>query len=235
MIQVIPFESLGHQKHGWLDARHHFSFARYFDPNRSGYPPLRVWNDDTIKAGTGFPLHPHQDMEIITYVRSGAITHQDNLGNQGRIAAGDIQVMSAGSGIMHSEYNHEEVDTTLFQIWIETARRNVEPRWETRPFPKQNTGKFELLASGRPEHAGSGALEIYQDAALWVARAVTASRLHLRLGPERRAYLVPAVGSIVINGVTANARDGVYITNVEDLQIEMLSDGEMVLVDLPPI
>ena len=119
MIELRPFSSLGGANHGWLDAKHHFSFANYYDPARTSWGNLRVWNDDTIAPQTGFPPHPHRDMEIITYVREGAITHQDNLGNAGRTEAGDVQVMSAGTGIAHAEYNLEPETTTWFQIWIE--------------------------------------------------------------------------------------------------------------------
>ena len=120
MIDIRTFASLGHADHGWLDARHHFSFANYHDPTRMGWGRIRVWNDDRIAAKSGFPPHPHRDMEIITYVRTGAITHQDSMGNKGRTAAGDVQVMSAGTGVTHAEYNLEDEETTLFQIWIET-------------------------------------------------------------------------------------------------------------------
>ena len=126
MIERRPFEKLGGANHGWLDARHHFSFASYYDPNNMGWGALRVWNDDWIAANSGFPPHPHADMEIITYVRTGAITHQDSMGNKGRTGAGDVQVMSAGTGVRHAEYNLEPEATTLFQIWIETDKRGAE-------------------------------------------------------------------------------------------------------------
>lgn len=122
MIEKRSFESLGHADHGWLNARHHFSFADYYEPARMGWGAIRVWNDDEIAANSGFPPHPHRDMEIITYVRKGAITHQDSMGNQGRTGAGDVQVMSAGTGVRHAEYNLEQEPTTLFQIWIEPTR-----------------------------------------------------------------------------------------------------------------
>ena len=122
MIDIRPFASLGHADHGWLDARHHFSFADYHDPARMGWGAIRVWNDDRIAAKSGFPPHPHRDMEIITYVRTGAITHQDSMGNKGRTGAGDVQVMSAGTGVTHAEYNLEDEETTLFQIWVQTDR-----------------------------------------------------------------------------------------------------------------
>lgn len=136
MIERRPLSSLGAANHGWLDAKHHFSFAGYYDPARMGWGPIRVWNDDTIAAGTGFPPHPHNDMEIITYVREGAITHEDSLGNVGRTEAGDVQVMSAGSGVRHSEYNREDGATTIFQIWIQPKTRGEAPSWGARPFPK---------------------------------------------------------------------------------------------------
>ena len=134
MIELRPHLELGGAQHGWLDARHHFSFASYYDPKRMGWGALRVWNDDTIAAHTGFPPHPHRDMEIITYVRKGAITHKDNLGNQGRTAAGDVQVMSAGTGITHSEFNEEGEPTQIFQIWIMPDEKGLPPAWGSKPF-----------------------------------------------------------------------------------------------------
>src|SRR3954466_7517779 len=149
MIDIRPFATLGHADHGWLNARHHFSFADYYDPRRTEWGAIRVWNDDEIAARSGFPPHPHSDMEIITYVREGAITHQDSLGNQGRTEAGDVQVMSAGTGVRHAEYNLEDERTTLFQIWIEPGTQGGAPSWGAMEFPKENRdGKFVALASG---------------------------------------------------------------------------------------
>src|SRR3954468_10248578 len=162
MIDIRPFNSLGHANHGWLDARHHFSFANYHDPRRMGWGRIRVWNDDTIGAQSGFPPHPHRDMEIVTYVRTGAITHQDSMGNKGRTGAGDVQVMSAGTGVTHAEYNLEDETTTLFQIWIVTDEQDAAPAWGARPFPKDSReGEFQLLASGEP---GDDVLTIHADA-----------------------------------------------------------------------
>jgi quercetin 2,3-dioxygenase len=152
MIDIRTYESLGHADHGWLDARHHFSFASYHDPSRMGWGRIRVWNDDRIAAKSGFPPHPHRDMEIVTYVRTGAITHQDSLGNKGRTAAGDVQVMSAGTGVVHAEYNLEDEDTTLFQIWIERTRTRPCSRSGSRP-----TGRTPGRAGARcrfPRRAG---------------------------------------------------------------------------------
>jgi redox-sensitive bicupin YhaK (pirin superfamily) len=163
MIERRPFASLGGANHGWLDAKHHFSFASYHDPKRMGWGALRVWNDDTIQSQSGFPTHPHADMEIITYVREGAITHKDSLGNTGRTEAGDVQVMSAGTGIRHGEYNFEPETTRIFQIWIMPDRHGEPPAWGAKPFPKgDRSGRFVPLASGREDDVD--ALPIRTDA-----------------------------------------------------------------------
>ena len=228
MINIRPFATLGHANHGWLDARHHFSFANYHDPQRMGWGAIRVWNDDRIAANSGFPPHPHRDMEIITYVRSGAITHQDSLGNKGRTAAGDVQVMSAGTGVTHSEYNLEDEETTLFQIWIETDRRSARPSWGMMPFPKEaRDGIFQTLASGA---ADDGALTINVDAKILGATLAAGTSLAYRPDPVRHLYLVPSA-AVRINGVAAGPRDGVAITGEAEVRIEAMSDVELVLVD----
>jgi redox-sensitive bicupin YhaK (pirin superfamily) len=230
MIEVRPFDSLGGADHGWLKAKHHFSFAGYYDPRRMSWGGLRVWNDDEIAPGSGFPPHPHADMEIITYVREGAITHEDSLGNKGRTEAGDVQVMSAGTGIRHAEYNAEPTTTTLFQIWIEPTRRGEKPGWGARPFPKgDRAGSFVVLASGFDEDAD--ALTIRTDARVVAATLKAGESADYPLGSARRGYLVPAVGDIEVNGVRAGARDGVAVSDVETLTVKALSDAEIVLVD----
>ena len=228
MIDIRPFDTLGHADHGWLDARHHFSFASYHDPKRMGWGSIRVWNDDRIAARSGFPPHPHRDMEIVTYVRTGAITHQDSLGNKGRTAAGDVQVMSAGTGVTHAEYNLEDEATTLFQIWIETDRPAAKPGWGAMPFPKEaRNGAFQLLASGDAE---DGALTINADARILGATLPAGESIALDIGTNRHLYLVPSA-RVRVNGITANARDGVAITGEDRLQIEAEEDAELVLVD----
>lgn len=230
MIDVRPFDTLGAANHGWLDAHHHFSFADYYDPNRMAWGNLRVWNDDAIAAKSGFPPHPHSDMEIITYVREGAITHQDSLGNRGRTEAGDVQVMSAGSGITHAEYNLEDETTRLFQIWILPTQRGGNPSWGARPFPKgDRSGRFVTLASGFAEDGD--ALPIRTDARVLGATLKAGETTEYPLGSDRHAYLVPATGRIEINGVTANARDGVAISDTETLTVTALEDAELVMVD----
>ena len=228
MIDIRPFESLGHADHGWLDARHHFSFANYHDPARMGWGAIRVWNDDRIAAKSGFPPHPHRDMEIITYVRTGAITHQDSMGNKGRTAAGDVQVMSAGTGVTHAEYNLEDEETTLFQIWIETDRPGAQPGWGAMPFPKDSReGSFQLLASG---NAGDGALTINSDARILGATARPGDTLTYEPDPARHVYLVPS-GKVRVNGREADRRDGIAITGESKVTIEAGEDVELVLVD----
>jgi hypothetical protein len=235
MIERRPFGELGHANHGWLNARHHFSFANWYDPKRMGWGALRVWNDDEIGAQSGFPPHPHNDMEIITYVRSGAITHQDSLGNKGRTGPGDVQVMSAGSGIRHAEYNLENETTTLFQIWIEANQRGGEPRWDARPFPKGDRhGKFVVLASGLPEDRpgeDDGALMIRSDGRVLGATLKAGDETTYELGAGRHAYLVSAVGDVEVNGVKLSARDGAAIKDEPVLTIRASSDAELVLVD----
>jgi len=230
MIDVRPFNTLGAANHGWLDAHHHFSFADYYDPSRMNWGNLRVWNDDAIAPKSGFPPHPHSDMEIITYVREGAITHQDSLGNKGRTEAGDVQVMSAGSGITHAEYNLEDETTRLFQIWIVPTQRGGNPSWGARPFPKgDRSGKFVTLASGFAEDGE--ALPIRTEARVLGATLKKGETTDYALGSDRHAYLVPATGRIEINGVAANARDGIAISDTETLTITALEDAELVMVD----
>jgi redox-sensitive bicupin YhaK (pirin superfamily) len=230
MIERRPFNTLGGADHGWLKAKHHFSFAGYSDPSRMGWGNLRVWNDDKIAPQNGFPPHPHNDMEIITYVRDGAITHKDSLGNQGRTEAGDVQVMSAGSGIQHSEYNVENETTRIFQIWIVPTRRGGEPSWGARPFPKgDRSGRFVALASGVD---GDGdALPIRTDARVLGATLKAGESARYELGAGRHAYLVPAKGRVDIDGVRLDARDGAAIRDVAAFSVTALDDAEVVLVD----
>jgi len=230
MIDIRPFDSLGHADQGWLDARHHFSFADYIDPARVRWGALRVWNDDTIQPNSGFPTHPHRNMEIITYVRKGAITHRDSLGNQGRTEAGDVQVMSAGTGVAHSEYNLEPEVTQLFQIWIEPTRLGDKPSWGTRPFPRDNRGgEFVTLASG---FSGDGdALPIRAEARVLAAALKAGQKADYRPGENRRLYLVPATGAVEIDGARLNARDGAAIKDMELVSVKALEDSEIVLVD----
>ena len=230
MIDIRTFASLGGADHGWLDAKHHFAFADYHDPARLHWGALRVWNDDAIAPHTGFPPHAHSDMEIVTYVREGAITHEDSLGNQGRTGAGDVQVMSAGTGIRHAEYNRESETTRLFQIWIIPDRAGGTPTWGARPFPKgDRSGQFVALASGHADDAD--ALPIRADARVLGATLKAGETATYALAPGRHGYLVPAFGSVTLNGAALDARDGAAIRDEALLTVTALSDAELVLVD----
>jgi len=231
MIERRSFDSLGGANHGWLNAKHHFAFAEYHDPERVHWGALRVWNDDTIQPGTGFPPHPHADMEIITYVREGAITHQDSLGNKGRTTAGDVQVMSAGTGIRHSEYNLEPGVTRIFQIWIYPNSKGQLPSWGTKPFPKgERSGQFVALASG--VEGDGDALPIRTDARVLGATLKAGDIAEYRFASgERYGYLVPAVGKVEVNGVALDARDGAAIHGEEVIRVTAREDAELILVD----
>lgn len=231
MIELRTRAELGAARHGWLDTRYHFSFADYHDPLRMHWGHLRVWNDDRIAAQSGFPPHPHRDMEIITYVRKGAISHEDSLGNRGRTEAGDVQVMSAGTGITHSEFNQEDESCELFQIWIYPDRSGLPPSWGTRPFPRgQRAGAFVTLASGMPDD--HDALPIRADARLVAATLSAGDVAEYTIGTNRLVYLVPASGQVEIGEVVAEAGDGVAIRDEARLQVRALQDSEVVLVDV---
>jgi hypothetical protein len=213
MIDIRKFETLGHANHGWLDARHHFSFANYHDEDRVHWGALRVWNDDLIAAKNGFPPHPHRD----------------SMGNSGRTAAGDVQVMSAGTGVTHSEYNLEDEDTTLFQIWIIPDARGGNPGWGQREFPKADrSGQFVTLASGM---TGDEALPIRADARVVAATVTAGDTVRYELGEGRHAYLVSAKGRIRVNGQDADARDGIAIKDEAIIEVTALDDAELVMVD----
>src|SRR3989338_539916 len=227
MIDRRPFDKLGGADHGWLKAKHHFSFASYYDPRNMNWGSLRVWNDDEIAPNTGFPPHPHSDMEIITYVRDCAITHQDSLGNKGRTVAGDVQVMGGGTGTRHSEYNLEPETTRIFQIWIEPKTFGAAPSWGAKPFPKgDRSGKFVTLASGFADDAD--ALPIRTDARVLGATLKAGESTTYALGKDRSGYLVQAVGTVEVNGVKLNARDGAGIKDEEVITVTAPEDAEPV-------
>jgi hypothetical protein len=231
MIQLRPLNTLGAFRNEWLNAHHHFSFGGYHDPERMGVGRLRVWNDDEVAPGTGFDPHPHRDMEIVTYIREGAITHRDNLGNEGRTEAGDVQVMHAGTGIVHAEYNKEDIPTRLFQIWIMPDHRGVAPGWDTRSFPRGDNG-LSVLASGRPGDASTDALKLNADAAVLAGTLTEGQTTEFSLAPGRAAYLVPVNGAVTVNGVVAQARDGVAITGEHSVRITATKATELVVVEV---
>lgn len=234
MRTIRRHADLGHFQNGWLNARYHFSFSSYYDPKHMSFGPLRVINDDIVAAGAGFPPHPHKDMEIITYVRRGAITHGDHLGNEGRTGSGEVQVMSAGTGITHSERNQETEDTNLFQIWIEPNKAGLPPRWEQRAFPTETLApgaKLQLIVSGLSAHADADALWIGADAALYAGRLSPGTEL---VQPHSgRAYLLVSEGSVRVGTDVLARGDALLLEEESPLTLSAETDAELLLIDLP--
>ena len=228
MITHYPFDTLGGANHGWLNAKHHFSFANYYDPKKMGFGELLVINDDRIAPNTGFGKHPHDNMEIITLVRKGAISHEDSQGNNGRTTAGNVQVMSAGTGILHSEYNHEDEETNIFQIWITPKSRDIEPKWGSAEFPTTTTtDKLKLLVSGNND----APLQIHQDARIYTGMFKDNTTLkHLIKG---QGYLLVSKGNIKIGDIEASKGDGIAIKNEEEISLECHPETEIILIEVP--
>ena len=228
MLQHYAFENLGGADHGWLNAKHHFSFAQYFDPEKLSHGELLVINDDRIAPQTGFDTHPHRDMEIITYVRKGAITHQDNQGNKGRTTAGNVQVMSAGTGIYHSEYNLEEEETNIYQIWILPNQKGVTPGWEAAEFPKAPAGEaLQLLVSGD----GQAPLQIHQDARIYAGCLAPDSQLiHPISG---KGYLLVCEGEVQVNDILARKGDGIAISEEVSITLKARAEAELLVIEVP--
>jgi len=228
MLKHYPFETLGGAHHGWLNAKHHFSFASYHDPKKMSFGELLVINDDRIAPHTGFDTHPHRDMEIITYVRRGAITHKDSQGNKGRTTAGNVQVMSAGTGIMHSEYNHEDEETNIFQIWIMPRSKGIAPRWDTAEFPRERVGDgLSLLVSGD----GKAPLQIHQDARIYAGTLDQGDKVtHAITG---QAYLLVSEGDVKVNGTPAAKGDGIAISGEKRITLAADSAAEILIIEVP--
>lgn len=230
MLTHRRWESLDRGDLGWLRAKYHFAVSADGNPAHAALGPLIVWNDDEIAVGSGFPMHGHRDMEIITYVRQGLLGHRDTLGSEGTIHAGDVQVMSAGRGIRHAEFNKGEVPLKVYQIWLQPRETGGEPAWDTRPFPRSDrSGRFVVLASGF--RGDEGALPIRADARVFGAMLKAGESVRHELSPARRAYLVVASGRIEVNGEPVGPLDGVAITQAAAAQISALEDSELVMVD----
>ena len=238
MITVVPHDRFGRTETDWLSARHHFSFGGWMDPARMSFGPLRVWNDDLFRAGGGIGMHPHRDMEIITYVHRGALTHEDSLGNHGVTEAGNVQVMSAGTGIVHSEFNHTRGDLELFQIWLTPDRPGHAPRWENGAFSRdRRRNRLVALASGRNGAKGAkganganGALRIHQDATLYAAELDAGASVAHGLGASRRAYVVPVRGALRLNDVAVPARSAAEVRDTETLTLTAAGEATEVVL-----
>jgi quercetin 2,3-dioxygenase len=233
VIQHRPLNTLSGDERRWLKARHHIAFTEAADGLLHSWGALLAWNDDEIAPGAGFPPHFHADTEIITYVRDGAITHEDSLGHRGRVVAGDVQVMSAGAGIRHSEYNLEPSMTRLFQIWIAPERRGGAPAWGTKSFPRlDRSGQLIPLASGFCED--KDVLPLRARARVLGGTLRRDEQWEYAIGVGRLGYLVPANGAVEVNGVHVNARDGVTIRDTSSVALRALEESEVILVDVLP-
>lgn len=226
MIEYIPKHSLGKANYGWLKTHYHFSFANYFNPQRMGHGSLRVINDDVIAPNSGFEMHPHRDMEIISFVVQGAITHQDSKGNIGKTKAGEVQVITAGTGIYHSEHNYENEATHMFQIWIKPNQKGLTPSWAQATYESCNDSPLRLLVSGYEE----APLHIHQDANIYSGKLFSSQRLDVSIQPL--AYLVLLRGELTIGNARLRQGDGLRVENKKHLQVVANTESEFLLISM---
>jgi hypothetical protein len=232
MIKHYPFDKLGKANHGWLKSSHHFSFANYYNPNRMGFGSLRVVNDDWVQEGKGFPPHPHSNMEIVSIIKTGAIVHQDSLGNKGVTHSGEIQVMSAGTGIVHSEYNLTKQPLTLYQIWIETNKIDVSPRWESKKFTTAPSSDLPLLVSGYLEDKDK-TLYINQETRIYGGKIIKGVIIEHQI--THQAYILASVGTFKVedrdHSITLQKGDGAEIIESKMTVLTALTDCEIFIID----
>jgi redox-sensitive bicupin YhaK (pirin superfamily) len=232
MIKIIKSDARHHANFGWLDTHWHFSFDSYYDPSNMNWGALRVFNDDVVQPAQGFGTHPHRDMEIVTYVLSGQLEHQDSHGHRGVLERGEVQVMSAGTGIMHSEYNRSKESPVHFvQLWILPRTKGLKPRWEQRRFTRdERAGKLLPVVSSGDR---AGTLAIDQDAQIYVSSLVAGQNVTHPSKPDRKAYLFVTEGSVSVNGNTLSAGDQARIADERELKIHTEKGAELMLLDLP--
>ncbi len=229
MIRVRPAEERGKTRTDWLDSRHTFSFGDYYDPQQMGFSDLRVVNEDRVKPGAGFPTHSHRDMEIITYVLEGALAHKDSTGTSSVIRVGDVQRMSAGTGISHSEYNASQTEHFL-QIWIIPNKTSLKPGYEQQAISfDENRGRYILIAS---KEGRDDSVTVHQDVDVWAARFARGEQATFRLKPSRRSFVQAPRGAVTLNGVMLNAGDGAAVSQEESLEFKAVEDADMLLFDL---
>jgi len=230
MMKIRKASERGHAEHGWLDSYHTFSFADYYDPQWMGFSSLRVINDDLVMPGMGFGTHPHRDMEIITYVLSGALEHKDSMGNGRVIRAGDVQYMAAGTGVQHSEFNPAKDEAVhLLQIWIQPDRKGVKPRYAEKSFKDAATGKLHLVTS---KAGRDGSIAVHQDADVWLAKLDAGNRVAHQLAPGRRAWVHVAEGEVTLNGETLQAGDAAALTEPMAVELAATRPAQVLLFDL---
>ena len=231
MIEIIPSETRGSADHGWLKARHTFSFAEYHNPQRVRFGPLRVINEDRIGPGQGFGTHPHKDMEIVTYPISGAIEHKDSMGNGTVISAGEVQRMTAGSGIQHSEFNHSQTDELhLLQIWMFPERKDLEPGYEQKLFSREDKlNQLRLIAS---REGRDGSITVHQQVDLYASVLQQDSEVELPIAESNKVFVQVVLGDVTVNGQTATAGDGVQITGESHLSVACQTEAEFLVFDM---
>jgi redox-sensitive bicupin YhaK (pirin superfamily) len=230
MIAIRKSEERGHANHGWLDSHFTFSFADYYDPQHMGFRSLRVINDDIIAGGGGFGTHPHRDMEIITYILSGALEHKDSMGNGRVIRPGEVQYMAAGTGVQHSEFNHSPTEPAhLLQIWIVPDKKGAKPNYAEKSFAKAEGGKLHLAVS---KNGRDGSIAINQDMELFVGKLKAGDKVSYAFKPNRHAWLHVAEGQIKLNSVILNAGDGAAVSDEGKLILESISASQVLLFDL---
>jgi redox-sensitive bicupin YhaK (pirin superfamily) len=230
MMKIRKANERGHAEHGWLDSYHTFSFANYYDPEWMGYRSLRVINDDLVMPGMGFGTHPHRDMEIITYILSGSLEHKDSMGNGRVIQPGEVQYMSAGSGVRHSEANPSKDEAAHFlQIWIEPDRKGVSPRYAEKSFATVKPGALHLVTSktGRDD-----SIAIHQDADLWLGKFEAGNRITQKIAPGRHAWLHVAEGDVSVNGTALNGGDAAALNGGETVELNASKPSQVLLFDL---
>lgn len=231
MIYIRKANDRGHANHGWLDSWHSFSFADYYDPDFMGFSALRVINDDRIAAGEGFPTHPHKDMEILTYVMKGAVAHQDSMGNKEQVNAGEFQIMSAGTGIRHSEFNaYQDRDLHLYQIWIIPDQKNLTPRYEQKAFDVPQGRQLVLSPDAR-----DGSLKVFQDMTLTRWALLKDEQSVYQMQADRRVWIQVVKGNVSINGQHVSTADGVAIWDEAAISIHADDKAEILLFDLPAV
>ena len=234
MIKIIRSDEHYRNKIDWLDTTHHFSFGEYFNPDKMNFGPLRVFNDDIIQPGTGFDLHQHHDMEIITYVIDGELEHKDNQGNQGIIQHGEVQRMSAGSGITHAEFNHsKEKPLRLLQMWIFPNKKELQPSWEQEKFSKEERLDKLLLVVAPDDTMVEKALHIHQDVAFYISSLTPNHTIERKLKSGRKSYLFVIDGEVQLNHNIMKTRDAARIENENQLSITSTKPTELILIDLP--
>ena len=230
MITLRKSQDRGTANFGWLDARHSFSFGHYYDPEHMGFGPLRVINEDRIEPGKGFDTHGHRNMEIVTYILEGALEHKDSLGSGEVLRPGEVQRMTAGRGIRHSEFNpSKDEGTHLLQIWLLPEKDGLEPSYEQKDFTRERHGSLKLVAS---HDAREGSLKIHQDVDLFASVLMEGETLSYIINPERKGWLQLAKGSLLLNGLVLGQGDGVAISNESELHIKALKDSDFLLFDM---